>query len=81
MRNVPLLIAITALWPASSAAAEQPRPQKSDKSGSTVQQLPLKRAGAERSCAAYGAGFVRVDGTPTCVKIGGAVSIGVGGSR
>ena len=81
MRNVVLLIAMTALWPASPAAAEQPRPQKSDQSGSTVPQVPLKRAGAERSCAAYGAGFVRVDGTQTCVKIGGAVSIGVGGSR
>jgi hypothetical protein len=27
------------------------------------------------------AGFVKVEGTDTCVKIGGAVSIGVGGSR
>jgi len=42
--------------------------------------LPLKAAGAGNSCAAYGPGFVRVDGTETCVKIGGAVSIGVGGS-
>lgn len=80
MRSILLAIAVTALWPASSAAAEQPRQQKSDKSIST-RQLPLKGADADRSCAAYGAGFVRVDGTQTCVKIGGAVSIGVGGSR
>ena len=81
MRNVVLLIAMTALWPVSPAAAEQPRPQRSDKSGSSFRQLPLKGAATDRTCAAYGAGFVRVDGTQTCVKIGGAVSIGVGGSR
>ncbi|MDO9560501.1 MAG: porin [Bradyrhizobium sp.] len=81
MRNVFLLIAVAALWPACSAAAEQPRQQKTDRTGATVRQVPLKGAGTDRSCAAYGAGFVRVDGTQTCVKIGGAVSIGVGGSR
>jgi len=80
MRKILLLIAVTALLPASSEAAEQARQSKSDKSIS-ARQLPLKGARTDQSCAAYGAGFVRVDGTPTCVKIGGAVSIGVGGSR
>lgn len=80
MRNVFLVIAVTALLPASSAAAEQPRAQKSGKSIST-RQLPLKGPRTDHSCAVHGAGFVRVDGTQTCVKIGGAVSIGVGGSR
>ena len=81
MRKVLLVIAVTALLPAPSAAVEQPRAQKSDKSISTGRQLPLKGARTDQSCAVYGAGFVRVDGTQTCVKIGGAVSIGVGGSR
>ena len=81
MRNVLLVIAVAALLPASSAAVEQPRRQKSDKSVSTGRQLPLKGARTDNSCAVYGAGFVRVDGTQTCVKIGGAVSIGVGGGR
>ncbi len=80
MRNVLLVIAVMALLPASSAAAEL-RQQKSDKSIWTGRQYPLKSARTGDSCAAYGAGFVRVDGTQTCVKIGGAVSIGVGGSR
>ena len=80
MRKILLLIAVTALLPASSEAAEQARPSKPDKSIS-ARQLPLKGARTDQSCAAYGAGFVRVDGTQTCVKIGGAVSIGVGGSR
>ena len=30
--------------------------------------------------SAYGPGFVKVEGTETCVKAGGAVGIGVGGS-
>lgn len=80
MRNVLLMIAVLSLLPASSTAAEQPRQPKSDKSIS-ARQLPLKGARTEDACAAYGAGFVRVDGTQTCVKIGGAVSIGVGGRR
>jgi hypothetical protein len=72
---------MTALLPASSAAAEPLRQQKSAKSISAARQLPLKGARTGDSCAAYGAGFVRVDGTQTCVKIGGAVSVGVGGRR
>jgi hypothetical protein len=81
MRNVLLVIAVSALLPASSAGAEPLRQQKSGKSISAGRQLPVKGAGTDRSCAIYGAGFVRVDGTQTCVKIGGSISIGVGGRR
>ena len=81
MRIVLLVIAVTALLPAWSAAAEPLRQQKSDKSIAAGRQLPPRGARTDHTCAVYGAGFVRVDGTQTCVKIGGAVSIGVGGSR
>ena len=81
MRNALLLIAVVALLPAPSAAAGQSRVQKSDKPVSAGRLLPLKGAGAGNSCAVYGAGFVRIEGTGTCMKIGGAVSVGVGGSR
>ena len=46
--------------------------------------LPLKGARSANSCAEYGAGFVKVEGTNTCMKIGGAISVGAGvsgGSR
>jgi hypothetical protein len=43
--------------------------------------LPVKGASAGNSCAAYGPGFRMVEGTDTCVKVGGAVSVEVGGSR
>jgi hypothetical protein len=76
MRNILVAILVT-LFPASMAAAEPSRLPKDNTA------LPSKPAPAKRSvngCAAYGAGFEKVDGTDTCVKIGGAVSIGVGGS-
>ena len=40
----------------------------------------MKGASSATSCAAYGPGFVKVEGTDTCMQIGGAVSIGVGGA-
>ena len=68
----------------SAAPAEQPRLQKSDKAAPSGKVLPLKRPSSANACAEYGAGFVRIEGTNTCMKIGGAVSIGAGvssGSR
>ncbi len=77
MRNILLAIAI-AMLPA--AAAEPPSSQKPDKPVTSGRLLPPKGAAAGNSCAAYGPGFVKLDGTDTCVKIGGAVGIGVGSS-
>ena len=77
MRNILLAIAV-AMLPA--AAAEPSSSQKPNKPTTSGRPLPLKRAGAANSCAAYGPGFVRLDGTDTCVKIGGAVGIGLGSS-
>jgi hypothetical protein len=75
-----LLAIVVAVLPLSTAVAEQSGSQKPDKSNSG-RLLPVKRAGAGNACAAYGPGFVKASGTETCVKIGGAVSIGLGGSR
>jgi hypothetical protein len=80
MRNTLLAIVTAAVLPASIVLAEQPSDRKPDKPAGTGRLLPLKGAAAGNSCAAFGPGFVRVDGTETCVKIGGAVSVGVGGS-
>ena len=76
MRNILVAILVT-LLPAWTAAAEPPRLPKV-KIAPPSKLVPAQRA--VNGCAAYGAGFVKVDGTDTCVKIGGAVSIGVGGS-
>ncbi len=79
MRNT-LLAIVVAMLPPSIVAAEQSSSQKPGTPVASGRLLPLKGAGASNSCAAYGPGFDRVDGTYTCVKIGGAVSIGVGRS-
>ena len=77
MRSILLAIAV-AMLPA--AAAEPSSSQKPNKPATSGRPLPLKGVGAANSCAAYGAGFVKLDGTDTCVKLGGAVGFGVGSS-
>jgi hypothetical protein len=79
MRNI-LLAIVVALLPASIAAAEQSGTPKPDKSATSVRQLPVKNTATRDSCAAYGAGFVKVEGTDSCVKVGGAVRIEAGSS-
>jgi hypothetical protein len=76
MRNILAAILVT-LLPASIAMAEPLRVPK-DKTTLPSKLVPARRT--VNGCAAYGVGFAKVDGTDTCVKIGGAVSIGVGGS-
>jgi hypothetical protein len=76
-----LPVVVFAVLPAAIAAAglyDTPTPDK--KAPAVVRQLPAKRSGGVNSCAAYGPGFVKADGTDTCVKIGGAISIDVGRS-
>lgn len=79
MRNI-LLAIVVALLPASSAVAEQPSSQKLGKSSSSGRPHALKGAAHSNPCAVYGSGFVRVEGTETCVSIGGGISIGAGSS-
>jgi hypothetical protein len=63
---------------AMPAAAETTRRLKLDAPTSS-QSMPVKPPKYDSSCAAYGAGFVKIDGTSTCVKIGGSISVGASG--
>jgi len=75
------LLAMAALMlSASGAPAEQPGHKKLERSTPPAKLLPVKPATSASSCAAYGAGFVKLEGTETCVRIGGAVSVGAGTS-
>ena len=79
-----LFVMMAGVLASAAAAAEQPRPQKADRAATSGRLLPLKRSNSANACAEYGAGFVRIEGTNTCMKIGGAVSVGAGvsgGSR
>jgi len=80
MRKSLLAIMALVLTAVAALAAEQTGQQKSDKAAFSAKVLPPKRATPNNSCAAYGAGFVKVEGSETCVKIGGAIGIGAGTS-
>jgi hypothetical protein len=72
-------VIVLAVLSASPASAQQFRDGKPDK---PAKSLPLRPAkAAANACAAYGAGFVRIEGSSTCIKIGGAIGVGVGASR
>ncbi|WP_414709691.1 hypothetical protein [Rhodopseudomonas sp.] len=42
---------------------------------------PIPRAAKTNPCAEFGPGFVMVEGSSTCVKLGGSVSVGGRTSR
>jgi hypothetical protein len=77
MRTIFLMIAL-AVVSASPTQAQQSRDRKPDKPAASI---PLRPAKTANPCAEYGAGFVRVEGSSTCVKIGGTISVGAGGTR
>ena len=78
MRNILLVCVVTALA-VSTAVADPLAPQKPARTTIPAaipdKPLPVKRSGDADSCAAYGPGFVKVAGSDTCVKVGGAVSV------
>jgi hypothetical protein len=78
MRTIVPVIVLTALS-ASAASAQQYRDPKPDKPAVTLPLRPAKAAA--NPCAEYGPGFVRVEGSSTCIKIGGSIGVGVGASR
>jgi hypothetical protein len=78
MRNFLIMVAVLC---ASPALAESARPLKLDTPATTDKAVPLKGKTSSSSCAAYGPGFVKVEGTDTCVQIGGSISVGAGVRR
>jgi hypothetical protein len=74
------LLILSSLITIGSAVAETPARPSIERSTPTGKVLPLRGAGGPNPCAAYGAGFVRVEGSGTCVKIGGAIDVGVAAS-
>jgi hypothetical protein len=72
------LILAVAMLPTALVAADRFRESYAEKPAA---KLSLAKHDAKWSnCAPYGPGFVNVEGTNTCVSIGGAMSVGVGTS-
>jgi hypothetical protein len=78
-------MAFAVLIPA--ALAQQPgstttRPRaKATTSKETQNPKPIAQPRAATTCSEYGAGFVRMPGSDTCVRVGGSIDVGVGMSR
>jgi hypothetical protein len=77
-----IFIVLIAALPPMAALAEPSGRKKSDQApASSGKPLPLKGATRTNSCAEFGPGFVRIEGSDTCMKIGGGIGIGGGVSR
>ncbi len=70
-------VLLAATLSASVALAEPLRHPKPGTAAPSGKPLPLKGASSANSCAAYGADFVRIEGSDTCIKIGGTIGVGV----
>ena len=73
MRSIFVAI-IVALLPASIAVAQDRQWEGGPAHRSQVAPAQQPRAG--NSCAAYGPGFVKVEGSEICVQVGGSVASG-----
>jgi hypothetical protein len=72
-------VIVLAVLSVSAAPAQQSRGGKLEK---PTKSLPLRPAkAAANPCAEYGTGFVRIEGSSTCIEIGGSIDIGIGVSR
>jgi hypothetical protein len=68
---------IIAVLSGSAALADPANRTKPDYT-TPLDRLPPAKSAARNSCAAFGPGFVKVAGTDTCVKVGGAIRVDVG---
>lgn len=75
-----LLALILVAATSAMAGAQAGDPLRESAKVAKDKPLPARKltGASSNPCAAYGAGFVRPEGTTTCVKIGGATSVGVG---
>lgn len=79
------VMAVAVLTPAASA--QQPdatitRPRANDATSKDAQKpKSVAQPRAANPCAAFGAGFVKMAGSDTCVRVGGSIDVGVGMSR
>lgn len=69
--------ALAMTLPGADALAASSRHKTKAHSSSTAKPTP--RRAQETSCAEYGAGFMPMQGSSTCIKFGGSIGVGVGG--
>ena len=69
------LTMIIAVMSGSAVLADPANRTKLDLS-TPPDRLPPAKGAAGNPCAAFGPGFVKVQGTDTCVKVGGSIDVG-----
>jgi hypothetical protein len=74
MRTFFLAMLIALLSGGAAVLADPANPTKPDYS-TPLDRLPPAKSTAGNPCAAFGPGFVRVQGTNTCVKVGGSIDV------
>lgn len=72
------LATIATMLPHADAFAAQSRHKSATEQRTDTPAKSVTRS-KTTACAEYGPGFVAVDGTGTCVKIGGSIGVGAGG--
>lgn len=82
LAHLSLIIAATMAFAPQAALGQQPAPKNTPRSKAAISQNTQKpKTVVRRPCSEYGAGFVRMAGSDTCVRIGGSIDAGVGFSR
>ena len=76
MRTFVLAMLVAVLSGSAVLAASASRPRLDY--ATPPDRLPPAKHAAGNPCAAYGPGFVKVEGTDTCVKVGGYFRVDVG---
>jgi len=71
MRRI-LFLAVLTVLPTWAVAGERTGSEQS-------KPRPPQRPAESNPCAIYGAGFVKIEGSSTCVRIGGSITVDVGG--
>ncbi|RED28118.1 hypothetical protein BJ123_12354 [Rhodopseudomonas thermotolerans] len=75
-----LLIAFAVALPVTTAAEPRrsaPPPPRVEQNTPLPRNLSVRRT----PCADFGPGFVQLEGSSTCVRVGGSISVGAGVRR
>lgn len=77
-RTICCLFALTLCAAVNSASAAPDKRPGIDKPHARNHVAAPRKAARPQSCGAFGAGFVRMPGSDSCVRFGGGVGMGVG---
>jgi hypothetical protein len=79
LATVALAAAVSSKSSSTFAAPKEPRDDKASRQRATTPPpQPIARPRQTKSCAEFGAGFTRMPGSDSCVRIGGGIDVGVG---